>query len=514
MTHPSRTRWLALATIAAAAAVAYAPSFGVPFQFDDFPRLSENPGLEDGRVLDAVLWAGNARVVPGLTLVLNYRVGGFAPLGYHVVNFAVHLLTTLGVFALALALCRTPRLRAAWPPERALLLATTAGLLFACHPLQTQAVTYIIQRYASMAALFYVWAVVCFLHARIRQVGLEPGRPVPYFAATAVLAVCAVLSKENATSVPAALLLAEWVGFGWPRQKRVIAAGAVGAFVILVVPVAWKVAFSQPVVNGGPTSWQQLLEGALLVPSWETVNGRTPALDYLLTQATVLPRYLRLVVLPLGQNIDHDVRVVESLSAPVLAGFAFLVALAALGVWQVRRRPLVAFAILWFFLTLIPESSLLALDDVMVEHRMYLPMAGLALAAAWLFSAAAARAPRRARVAGAAVIAVLVALTFARNVVWRSPITLWLDAAEKSPAKPRPHVNAGVGYYHAQRGDDAFDEFCRALALDPEHPGAFSNLENVLEEQGKLDSGEAVIVDEAPDGTVTLEIDDVATYCP
>jgi hypothetical protein len=142
----------ALAAIAIAAAIAYAPSFAVPLQFDDEARLSHNVAMQQGAFLDALRWLGNSRVVPSITLVLNYRLGGFEPLGYHIGNFAVHLLATLGVFTLALSLCRTPRLRDAWPPHRALLLATAASLFFACHPLQTQAVTYIIQRYASMAA--------------------------------------------------------------------------------------------------------------------------------------------------------------------------------------------------------------------------------------------------------------------------------------------------------------------------------------------------------------------------
>jgi hypothetical protein len=506
---------LPIGAVCAAAAIAYVPSFAVPFQFDDQARLAYNQALVDGRLLDALQFAGTARVVPGFTLVLNYWLGGFEPLGYHVVNFAVHLLTSLGVFALALALCRTPRLRDAWPPGRARLLATTAGLLFACHPLQTQAVTYIIQRYASMVALFYVWAVVCYVRARIRQAGLAPGRPAGYLVAAAVLAVCAVLSKENAVSLPAALLLAEWVGFGWPRRWRMIVLGAAGALVIASLPVVWKTAFSHPAaMDGSGPGLKDRVEDAILPPPYEPIAHRTPALDYLRTQATVLPRYLSLVVLPWGQNIDHDVPIAESLSAPVLASAALLIALAALGFSQVRRRPLAAFAILWFFVTLGPESSVFALNDVMVEHRMYLPMAGLVLGIGSLFAAAVDRAPRAALGAGAVVAAGLVALTFARNLIWLSPITLWLDAAEKSPRKSRPHVNAGMGYVDLERLDDAVAEFCQALKLDPDDRDALGNLDFAVDKQGKLDSGDAEIVDQAPDGTLTLEIDDSTAYCP
>ncbi|MGH7789881.1 MAG: hypothetical protein ACRERC_23640, partial [Candidatus Binatia bacterium] len=411
----------AFLAICAAAAIAYAPSFAVPFQFDDEARLVRHLARQEGGLWDVLRWLGDSRLAPSLTFVLNYRLGGLAPVGYHLGNFAVHLLTTLGVFVLALTLCRTERLRAAWPPRRALLLASAAGLLFACHPIQTQAVTYIIQRFASMAALFYVWTVVCFLRVRLRQRGLEPGAPAPYVVATVLLAAGAVLSKENAVSLPAALLLAEWVGFGRPRRWRAIAAGGVAALAILAVPIGFRALTWQPVASvatGEYSLWARAFDAITKPRSSILGHARPGPVAYLFTQATVLPRYLGLVVLPRGLNVDHDVPFATGASASVLAGFAFLAALAALGLWQMPRRPLLAFGILWFFVTLSVESSLLPIDDPMVEHRMYLPMAGLAVSAGWLFAAVVRRAPRTGLSVGAVVASLLMALTFARNVVW------------------------------------------------------------------------------------------------
>lgn len=495
MTRRAPRTGLALTAVCALAAVAYAPSFAVPFQFDDYARLGQNRALQHGQFSEALNWLGTARPLPALTLMLNYRLTGFDPFWFHALNFAVHLLATAGVFALAVTLCRAPRLRAQWPPDRALLLATAAAALFACHPLQTQAVTYIIQRYASIVALFYLWAVVCYLRARNRQAGGEPGGPLPYFVATAVLALCAVLSKENAASLPGALLLAEWIGFGWPRRWRAIAIAAALVLAMVAVPVVWKAMFWKRAERGAPSLVAQLwrAEGAAPVPA---VDGETPPFTYLRTQALVLPRYLRLVVLPWGQNIDHDVPLADSLSAPVLAGCAFLAGLAGLGCAQVRRRPLIAFAILWFFVTLSVESSIIGLSDVIAEHRMYLPMAGVALGVGALYVAAAERVPRAALAAGALIVTGLVALTFARNVVWLSPITLWLDAAEKSPHKARPHVNAGVAYHATDRLDEAVVQYCRGLALDPHDEVALDNLAVALESLG------------------AVEIDDAAAYCP
>ena len=518
MTGRAPRTWLAAAALVVLAALAYAPSFAAPFQFDDEARLFHNAALQQGNLWDALWWLGNSRVVPSLTLVANYRLAGFDPLGYHIVNFAVHLLTTFGVFALALTLCRTPRLRNTWPPQPALVLASAAGVLFACHPLQTQAVTYVIQRYASMAALFYVWAVVAYLRGRLRQRTLEAGSPRPYFAAALALAVCAVLSKENAISLPAAILLAEWVGFGRPRRWRVLIGGGALALAMVVVPIVWKTATWQPAIAGAPVSAQPLftrMVDALLTPRSSLLRDARPSpIDYLLTEATVVPRYLGLLMLPWGLNVDHDAPIVHAVSVPVLAGFALLAALAGFGVSQLRRRPLVAFGILWFFITLSVESSVIPIDDAMMEHRMYLPMAGLAVSVGWLFAVGFARAPRVALPVGSALAAALIALTFARNVVWLSPLTLWLDAAEKSPDKGRPHTNLGAAYHKSDRLDEAVEQYCRALKIDPHDAIAHDNLELALTTLGRYDNVAPKVVARQPDGSVVLEMEDATAFCP
>jgi hypothetical protein len=510
--------WLAFAVISMAAAIAYAPSFAVPFQFDDEARLLHNVAMQEGGSLgNALRWLGNSRIVPSMTFVLNYRLGGLEPIGYHIGNFAVHLLTTLGVFALALTLCETPRLRAAWPPRRALWLASAAGLVFACHPLQTQAVTYIIQRYASMAALFYVWAVVCFLRARLRQRRVVPGRRCLPAGHRGAGGVCGAVEGARGQP-PAALLLGEWVGFGRPRRGRVLAAGGLAALAILAIPVAWKALTWQPAMKSVsardiPLSTRVL--DPIFAPRHSLLGDARPGpVAYLFTQATVLPRYLGLVVLPSGMNVDHDVRFAQGASPSVLAGFAFLAGLAVFGLWLLPRQPLAAFGILWFFVTLSVESSVLPIDDAMMEHRMYLPMAGLAVSAGWLFVAAVGLAPRVGLGAGAALAGILVALTFARNVVWLSPVTLWLDAADKSPNKARAHANLGAEYHKADRLNDALVEHCRALELAPDDPVANDNLDLTLTLLGAYDSVVPEVVERRPDGSVVLALPAPLTFCP
>jgi hypothetical protein len=512
---PRARGWVAVGAVWAICVIAYLPSLAVPFQFDDYARIAENIPLHQGRYLAALQWLGNARLLPGITLLFNYTVGGVDPFGYHLFNLGVHLLATLGVFALAGALCRAPRLRATAPARHPLATATAAALIFACHPLQTQAITYIIQRSASMAALFYVWSIVWYVRARNRQSGTEAGAVRSAFALAGLLAICAVLSKENSLTLPLAALFSEWAAFGRLPSRRLVLRGALLVVLLIALPVVWKLAL-QPVKHRSAMPLLARLTEAVL--QRQLVVGPTLSpLGYLLTQAAVVPRYLLLAVRPWGLNVDHDVPAATGATPAVAAGALFLLVLLAAGLAAVPRWPMVGYGIVWVFITLAVESSILPIADVMMEHRMYLPMAGIALAAAAGFAAARERAPRAVAVLGAAVIAALVALTFARNTVWQSPLTLWLDAVEKSPRKARVHVNVGVAYHGVDRLDDAVRHYCRALRLDPDIALAADNLEIALDAQGKLDELEAKLVEPNANpqvrGAVVVEID-LDQACP
>lgn len=505
-----------LALVAGAAALAYAPSFVVPFQFDDYARILDNAPLQAGQWRAALGWLGAARVLPSLTLVANYVIGGDRVLGYHVVNFALHLIAAGGVYALARLLCRAPRLRGSIAARASLLIAGVAALIMACHPLQTQAVTYIIQRAAVMATLFYVWAVACYVRGRLAQSGAASGRPSAWFVATAVLGGCALLSKENAASLPLALLLVELTVLGGRLTARTLAIGAAVAVLLLSVPLGWKIATWQPFPGTPlPDGWLGRAWMAILDQGTEP-SAMTPY-TYLLTELTVIPAYLRLIVLPWGLNVDPDVPVASAWTGPVVGGLLLLAALIAIGVGVARRAPLVAFGLLWIFVALSVESSLLPISDAMMEHRVYLAMPGAAILAgvgiAWLHT-------RRPRLATALVVALavaLVGLTAARNLVWQSPVSLWLDAAEKSPRKARVLMNYGVALHSVGAFDAAARLYCRALVLDPTRTLAADNLELALGELGKLDDIPATAAGPhvgRDGGDVVVEIDIPRTFCP
>jgi hypothetical protein len=336
----------------------------------------------------------------------------------------------------------------------------------------------------------------------------------------AALAICAVLSKENAVTLPLALLATAWVFYGVRRSWRAYLPFAFAGLLVLAIPIVWKIATWTPIDPNAESMpfVQRILRG--LFQQGEAPDQRIGPLDYFLTQCTVLPRYLKLFFWPSGLNVDHDVAVVHGVTPAVVAGFAMLAGLAAFGFAAVRRWPLAGFGILWFFITMSVESSFLPIIDVMMEHRLYMAMPGLVLVAAtafvWLFD----RQRQVAAVVGVALLLILPSLTFARNQVWGSAMSLWTDALSKSPNKARVHVNVGVANHAEGNLDEAIHHYCRALEIAPGINIARDNIEIALDEQGKLDAiindllQTAKPVSAGPEGGVMFEYDVSEHACP
>ncbi len=488
-----RSPALHLCIIALLCGLCYSNTFAVPFHFDDKLNISDN-----ALVKDLANWwppAGN-RWLGYVTFALNYRVNGLDTTGYHVVNLAVHVLAAFLVYWLVLLTLRTPYCTTSPDPFLKRLandnfLALLDGLLFACHPVQTQAVTYIVQRFASLAALLYLLSLAAYVRARLVPAPGADRRTqmlrVSLYALSLAAAVLAMMTKENAFTLPVVVALYE-LSFlrnpgpsphGFRRNiMRVLAAS------ILILAAA-----AVALLTGGATNSFRATDDI----------SRT---DYLLTQFPVVATYVRLLLLPVQQSIDYDIPVYHRFLEPAVFGsFLFLTAMAAVATLLFRRSRrtrgparLIAFGILWFFITLSVESSIIPLPDVIFEHRLYLPAAGAFLALAVVGSQAAAaltvnRPQARPFLAAAVVLLVLslAAGTFLRNMTWRTEIGLWEDAIAKYPASYRAHTMLGGLYRTAGRREDAQQEFLRSLAIKPAYAETRVNLGNILVEEGRLD---------------------------
>ncbi len=463
-----RPPWPLLVPLALAA-LAYARALRGEFLFDDLHAVVRNPAARDLGSWARAAWGsllGAGRPVTDLTYALNRAAGGLDPLGYHLVNLAIHL----GVVVLAWRLARE-LLRLAGA-DRADGIAIAAAGLFALHPLQSEAVSYLAQRSEALASGLYLAALLLLLAAARR--GRTPAGAAAALGALAVFAL-ALGAKAVAVTLPAAwLLLAAMV----PGPEGRAALGSWARRLALAAPLL-------------------LLDAAFAARTLAALSGRPDAGfsvpgaaggSYPLTQGEVLLTYLRLLAWPAGQSVDWQFPLSPGLSDPaaVAAALGLLAIGAAAGIlwWRARRRAdaagaagrVAAFGVAWFFLLLSPTSSVVPLADVLAEHRTYLASFGVFLAVAVAGERLLARLPARRRAAAAAVLvgAAWAALGLAlhrRNAAWESALALWSGEVARSPAAWRAHAN--LGYAHAQRGEDgaAVAEYRLALAtLGPARP--------------------------------------------
>lgn len=494
-----------LALVAVVGLLAYSNTFHVPFVIDDEGSITGNPVIKN---LSSFLFDGTGyrynprRFVGYLTFALNYRLGGLDVTGYHAFNTAVHLANAALIFTLLRLTPRTPLFRpqphtAERPsPEGGIdfnrLVPLIAALLFVAHPIQTQAVTYVVQRLAALATTFYLSSLLCYVLARLHQEdsGKPFGaKPILCYLSALVCAVLAMKTKEITFTLPLTIALYEFSFFGASLKKRILFLLPV-AVTLVIVPLG--------LMHSGKPIGDLLGEMDALARETRTISRG----DYLLTQFSVIVTYLRLLVLPVRQNLDYDYPVYHSLFTPrVLCSALLLLLLFGLALWLYRlssgragkgganpRLRLAGFGLLWFFITLGVESSVIPIRDVIFEHRAYLPAIGIFCAVAVLCAPLLARLdPRR----GAAILAVavlaLTVTTWQRNLVWGSGVRLWQDCADKAPAKVRPRNNLAIALMNEWRVDEALLQLKSALELAPGDADALRNLGAAYEKKGGID---------------------------
>ena len=459
--------YLSIAAILLVGIVAYSDSLDCSFHFDDETSIIYNQSIRNPWDWKAIWSNTPTRFLTYWTFALNRGIDGLDVFGYHVVNIAIHLGTALLVWWLSLLTLRTPSVRDSPIARHSRVIALFAGLLFAVHPIQTQAVTYIAQRAASLATLFFTGTMALYSKARLVDQGQESTiRSFWFYAAAACSAMFGFLTKEIIVTLPFAALLYEFSFFRSAGRIRWKFLGSI--FVLFAVVLGVLVA-----------------KGFIPLADTEGISR----IAYLMTEFKVLLIYVKLLVVPLGQNLDHDVAIASSFfDSSTFIGFLAVVALFLTGLKLFKNHRLLAFGIFWFLLTLIPESSIFPIRDVIYEHRLYLPMVGCSI----LLAASPLSIPRwiPTRLALSILllaVAVLGYLTFERNGVWKDDWTLWNDVIQKSPAKARGYNNRGVAFLRAGAVDRALADFDVALRLDVQHGPAYNNRGNAFLMLGRCD---------------------------
>lgn len=412
------------ALVAAAALAAYLPSFGGAFQFDDYNVIVNYPTVHSWELLFERAGAG-VRALLKASYTLNWTLGGGSTFGFHLVNVALHSLNAVFLFFIG---------RKIFPDhENASLVA---ALLFALHPAQTEAVTYISGRSVSLMAALYLASMILYLRKSFYSV-------IPFILALGV--------KETAVTLPAALLLVELLRPGrasWRLQLPHWLVLAAGGLVLLLVPRYFDLVaygFSQR----GPV-------------------------DNLLTQVGGISYLLARLVTLQGYNIDPGLAVFQGFDSLFFLQAILIGALLALGLSTLRTRPWLGFGILWFFLQLAPTNSIVPRLDVANDRQLYLACWGLFLGFSIEVSLLL---PQRISLALTVTAAIaFAASSIARQLDYRDEITLWEASVRENPANPRARNNLGYAYYLAGRKGEARREIEAAARLDPAYERPRANL--------------------------------------
>jgi tetratricopeptide (TPR) repeat protein len=493
--------------VAVITCVAFLNSFAGTFVLDDIQDIEHNPALEQLFPPWDAMFVGNklpARPLPYLTFAIDRAIWGVRPFGYHVTNLLVHVSAALALFSIVRITLLSPRLRGRWG-DRAVPLAMVIAMIWAVHPLQTQAVTYVYQRIESMTGMFCLVSLACYAQAAARATGISdtgtrspPAWSTAWLTGSVAAAAAAMASKENAVVLPLVILAYDWFfvapepAAAWPESLR----GRRWYYALLA------------------STWLLIgLQLATQASNYQEFNEKNhPPFQYALTQSGVILHYLRLAILPVGQQLDYSSWPVATSVWQVLPALVTIVALLAATVTGTLRRRAWAWLGVVFFLTLAPTSSIMPIEAVANEHRMYLALAAVVAAivlgsvdlADWIAARRPARLPGDSRIpaaVAAAVIMLLVVTTQLRNQLYAKVGSIWLDVLANDPdnyranwmmaslfdsagdpetagqfaerslrAKPTTHVFTDLASGHVQRGDLAGAEaLCRrGLALQRE----------------------------------------------
>ncbi len=405
----------------------YFNALNAAWYYDDFDNIVYNKDI-----LSLSHWIKNIlsyRSVSYLTFSINYKLAGFSVEFFRLTNIFIHAITSFLVFLL-LRRCYSEKV---WP-------ALFGSLIFVAHPVQTQAVTYIVQRMASLSALFELACIIFYIAARkemLSRGNFTSPKHLLYYGLSFASAVLAGLSKENAATLPLVLILVDFLII--ERGKKFNFSHLIYLSPFFVIPASFAY---QQIIEKNST----LHKTSYMVFFFEAQNNGSPVakfvkpesvrINFLITQFIVLWHYIKLFLFPIGQTLDYGYPLTTNLlNLKSLSGLISIAASLALG-WRIRRQaPLVALGIFWFFLTISIESSVFPLDTIF-EHRLYLPIFGLILITIELVFRLISPVPRYILLISA--FTALSFLTVQRNALWADPVKFFKDNVSRSPHNFRP----------------------------------------------------------------------------
>jgi len=441
----------------------YGNSFDCSWHFDDYINIVENSAihvkaLSWGEVEKGLYGIGGVtrwqRPLSYFSFAVNYYFDGLNVFGYHLVNFIIHYLASIFLFLFIYNTLRLPLLEGRYE-RHAYSIALLSAVFWAIHPIQVTAVTFIVQRMASMAAMFYIMAMYFYLKGRRED---RTWKRATFFVLAVFSAVLSIGSKENAAMLPVSLFLFELFLIQGITIENIRKNWKLCLLSLLLVPAIGLVYYDFSSIAG------------------EYENRPFSMMERVLTQPRVILFYISLLFYPITSRLMliHDMEISTSLFAPwtTLAAMVVILLILASAVSISRRRPLIAYCIFFFFLNHLIEGSFLSLGLV-YEHRNYLPSMLFFVPLSMVIINGLYYFVMRRRMfvilstAITAIIIILGVTVFIQNNILKDEISLWGDNAEKTPRLDVVHNNLGAALFRVGRLPEAFAELTKALESSP-----------------------------------------------
>lgn len=433
----------------------YSNTFTSSFHYDDYSAIAEKPQVQWDELscknIKELLITESDRPLSYLTLALNYYYGGLDVRGYHYVNIGIHILAAIGLFLFLKTLLSMSRFGERMR-ERSTVIAFISALFWFSSPIQIQSVTYIVQRMASLAAMFYIYAMYFYLKGRM----LDGKIRYLFYSLTLAVTLLAFGSKQNAYTLPFYLLLLEIIivrgsaGFLWKKTAII----AISCLVLMFLAIIWFIYIPPLATEPGP---------------WLTYQIKTR----FLTGMRVINFYITQLLFPVPSrlSLEHDFQVSRGLFDPPSTIFSIVAicSLVSYALISFKRLPLFSFFTLWFFGNLVLETFNPYLTLVF-EHRLYLPSMGFFV----FFVVVIDRLLRYYDKSKLLLIVALITFfsinTYLRNFDWKDEYSLWSDVIKKSP-------NIAIGYFGVANAydkggyyEDSLSNYLKAVSISPRSP--------------------------------------------
>jgi len=504
----------------------YWNTLDTPFYLDDVARIQDNTSirisnLSFNQIKNAAFGKNlsNNRPIGNITFALNYYFHKYDLAGYHILNITIHILTGFFLFLFVRTtlsefncniIGQTGKIESdkIFNPKN---IALAVALIWLVHPLNTNSVTYIVQRVNSLASMFFLLSFLLYAKGRIAQInfseiepesfeqknqnskstkqkkertynrktdirGLKIKQPYLFFAGSALSWLMALGCKQTAATLPFFIFIYEWFFFqnldrDWLQNNL--------KYIIGTVVLFGLIAF----LYLGPEPLNKISSIA------DFANKEFTFTERILTQSRVVIYYLSLFFYPHPSrlNLDHDFPLSHSLIDPLTTLLSLIIIIGAIGIafYLVKKERLLSFCILWYFGNLIIESSIIPLA-IIFEHRTYLPSMLISLIIVMLLNRYMKIRWLKISIL-CAIIAVFSVWTYQRNITWADKVTFWNDSAAKSPGKARPHYNLGMALAEQEKMSEAINHFSTALKLKPNFYKVHNSLGSVFMNLGRTD---------------------------